>query len=208
MLFDGGDKNQWKGRWHTLDYNYLLIAAQNASTSEFFTDDEEALYYVNQSNSCKYSILSKIGEIRRFNLEFYEFMLCYPDLEICNRWTQKVSPLKYTESQSCDNDKKEIGYQQIDNKFDSNRFKGLILSTSKQALLDGDCRPEQAYCRFAIGVFVPYKEKIPGPIINNRFNDVLSYELYLRIRNPYLSCDSSKIIIKSKVYILIIILKC
>ena len=55
-------------------------------------------------------------------------MLCYPELNICNRWKQKESPLDHEEIENCETDKQTIGYQPIDDKFHQNTFKGLLLS--------------------------------------------------------------------------------
>ena len=167
---------------------YILLTMQNSSTHIIFDDVEEAKHYTdNEFSKYKFSIIDQIDEIKRFDSSIYEFLLCYPELPICNRWLQKVSPIEYKENVSIVEDIDNIGYTPIDNNFD--KFKGLMISKSQQSYLDGDA-DEMGHWHYAIGVYENYLEDyyLPGVFFDNDWVDFHSYELFLRVPNLRVTC--------------------
>ena len=155
---------------------------QNSSTQVLFDNATEAKHYTDtEYRDFKFSIIDQIDNITRYDDKYYEFLMCYPEMPICNRWKQTVSPINYTEVSSQE-DKVKIGYEPIDNHFLN--FKGLMLSVSNCALLDG-CDDDPDKWQFAIGVFINYRNDfyIPGGNISGEWRNFHYYELFLRIHD-------------------------
>ena len=165
---------------------YLLIAMQNSSTHILFKDVDEAKHYTKAEYSdFKFSIIDQIDEIKRFDSSHYEFLLCYPEFPICNRWLQKVSPNQYTE-ESLETDYDKIGFEPIDDYFEY--FRGLMISNSSCSYFDGDNYSIEHW-HFAVGVFSNYNDYIiPGGWINGIWMNFHFYELYMRVPNIRISC--------------------
>ena len=154
---------------------------QNTTTHVVFDSVEQAKHFTQlEFANFKFSIIDEIDNIKRYsdNRGDYEFMLCYPELSVCNHWQQKVSPLAYTESNS-DLDADAIGLKHNDKKF--TLFKGLMLSTHYGTLFD--CESDYIeYWGYSVGIAREYLNfTIPGPSINYKWYNVQSYELYLRV---------------------------
>ena len=156
---------------------------QNVSTHVIFDSLEEARHYTNLSLSdYKFSIIDEIDCIKRYSNENYEFILCYPELYVCNHWQQKVSPLKIKESRT-GNDAQEVGLKKLDDRF--TLFKGLMLSANLGTLFDCD-EENYEYWGYSVGIACNYSNfLIPGPHINNEWYNVHAYELFLRV--PFIS---------------------
>ena len=163
---------------------------QNSSTHILFNDEEEAKHYTKAEYSdYKFSIIDQIDEIKRFDSSHYEFLLCYPEFPICNRWLQKVSPNQYTE-ESLENDTLNIGFEPIDDYFE--QFKGLMISNAKCSYFDGD-NDKLEYWGYAIGVYVNYLNQsyLPGVTIKGNTTDFHYYALYMRVPNLRITCKIS-----------------
>ena len=178
-------ENHWNHEIFYKGWKYVLIFGHNSSTGLFY-GEVPARYYVNESDTSRYSILSDIDSFKRAN-EKYEFLLCYPDISVCNRWEQTISPIAYNENETCEIDKKTIGFRQIDLEFQL--FKGLMLSSNELAYLDGDCREKRLY-RYAIGSTQEFGDSfLPGPVLLNNGTEeminVQKIELYLKVFTNY-----------------------
>ena len=168
---------------------YIRIAMQNSSTKTIFDNKDEAMHYTKDEYSeYKFSIIDQIEEITRFDPQYYEFLLCYPECSICGRWKQKMSPLQYTESNIA-TDSTSIGLQQIDHEFE--KFKGLMKSNSPHTILDaGGYSNDNWY--YAIGVYRDYDNfSLPGPLLNGSFNHLHFYELFLRVPSLIIKCSQN-----------------
>ena len=163
---------------------------QNSSTHIIFDNATEAQHYTKAEYSdYKFSILDQLDDIKRFDSSFYEFLLCYPEYPICNRWLQKESPIKYKET-----DNINIGYEPIDDFFQY--FRGLMISNSLSSYLDGDNYGDN-YGKntwyYAVGVYKNYLDDyyIPGGMIDGKLNSFHYYELYMRVPNLRITCHIS-----------------
>ena len=166
----------YKGR------TYLLVAMQNSTTGVVFDNVTEAKHFTNQEQSkYKFSILDEIPNVSRYDKNYYEFLLCYPEYSICNRWKQTKSPTEYTEGYlSDDKDKENIGFVSIDNSFEM--FKGLMISTAG-TYLDGAGNNDNDWW-YAIGVYINNRNyTLPSIIKNERGFYSRYYELFLRVPN-------------------------
>ena len=165
---------------------FMRLMMQDTSTGVLFDDQNQAKHYTDQKNSeYKFSIIDQIDEIQRYDSQYYEFLHCFSEnnIELCNHWRQKVSPLNYTEKS--DLDWQEIGLIPLDPSFLD--FKGLMLSTSFMSLLDGYSKTGW---RYAAGVYRNYLNNfyIPGPTIEKGTFDVHKSILYLRVPNMRITC--------------------
>ena len=155
---------------------YLRVMMQDTTTKIIFKDKTEAAHYVSREHSqYKYSIIDMLPDITRYDPDLYEFIMCYPDLNACNHWSQTKSPLDHTEIDNTQ-DKATVGYQQKNPRF--SQFKGLMLSTSQCALFDGDANSLNNWA-YAAGVFVEYANFIiPGPNLDKKWLDVHSFSFF------------------------------
>ena len=189
----------YKGR------SYIRIIMQNSSNNIIFDNISEAKHYTKKEYSeYKFSILDEIDSITRYDSEYFEFLLCYPEYPICNRWKQIISPNQYTEKNN-DVDSEAIGFKEIDNYFE--QFKGLMVSTSSRSYLDGDGNELNNWA-YAIGVCFNYNNNyyLPGPKINGGWKNFHEYELYLRVPSLYINKHHLNLFISSFILSYIFIL--
>ena len=167
----------YKGR------TYLLVAMQNSTTGIIFENLTESKHFTNQDQSkYKFSILDEITNTHRYDNSYYEFLLCYPEKPICNRWKQTKSPTEYTET-TVENDTENnfIGYESIDSSFEM--FKGLMISKQSYSYLEGAANIDGDWW-YAIGVYKEYEDySLPGIIKNEKGIKFHYYELFLRVPN-------------------------
>ena len=166
---------------------------QNTSTHILFDPSaSEALHYTSLKDSqYKFSILDQIDNINRYSSSVYEFLLCYPELDVCNHWTQTSSPLQYTENDSS-KDGAAVGLQELDPRFQL--FKGLMKSKQSATFLDG-CKESTGNWGYSVGMYSNiYDYKIPGPRLNDEWHYLYVYELYLRVPSIRFTCNISNYI--------------
>ena len=160
---------------------------QNSSLTgvdSFFKTQEEALHYVDCSNSYKYSILGHIDEIQRYSRSNYEFLLYYPEHSAIVHWQQKLCPLNIKES-NVSTDAEINGLKLFTTEYKN--FKGLMVSefnNTHNSLLDGD-KETLNYWKYSVGIYKPYSSAndMPGYSYKNNYWTVYYYELLMRIPN-------------------------
>ena len=168
---------------------YLRVMMQDTTTKIIFKDKTEAAHYVSREHSqYKYSILDMLPNLTLYSQDKYEFIMCYPEINACNHWSQTKSPLDYKEKSSQE-DIDAIGFRSLDNRFAG--FKGLMLSSGSEALLDGDASNVE-YWGYAAGVVSNYHDyHIPGVTFNGvGYFLFQSFTLYIRVPNLALTCQS------------------
>lgn len=160
-----------------------------SSDATYFTNEEEAKS-CNKSN--RYSNLKSIGDMK-YNGDYYEFMLCYPQHSTTkyNRWIQTVNPLE-TRS-NANQTALTMGYEAVHIDFTTYWYYGMGLCSNSLSFLD--CEAGHNNWFGAIGQYGAHSGGMPAPI-ESGMNQVQSeVELWVRVDDSFKS--QNKAIIKN-----------
>ena len=139
----------------------------------FFNSKEEAL---NSNHFRKFSILSYLSSSYKIN-GAYRFLLDYPEAGSID-WSQEFLPTETTETET-NFQRTDIKIHRNDNDF--THFRGLMLTSTSDSLIDGDKYSLGRYW-YSIGT-ISYGNIIPGPYVNDITKEVNSVTLWIRVRD-------------------------
>ena len=151
----------------------------------FFTDEDlwNSSIVLKNNEPNKFSILGELDNSFKINGKF-EFLLEYPKLEGFNMWSQLKNPVKAEPNV-------ENGYKEIKCSWKEKSFHGLAKSSSTgHTFIDGsvfDADSEMNHF-YSIGLYVNWKNSIPGPFSTGDLNKTSEVLLWVRISSKC-SCN-------------------
>ena len=151
---------------------WLRIFYHNSQNSEFFSDNREAAFSINNAN--KYSILKYLPHIRTYERGKYEFLIEYPGSSGFNRWKQTSNPLTHTTVTGFEYKESDLTWPIY--------FDGLSKYTNNLTFLAGCYKKD--WWHFAIGSYTQYKTNVgqfPGQTISTE-GGALASQVILWIR--------------------------
>ena len=193
------------------DAKWLKIFYHNSTDKEFFQNNGNEALFINTTN--KFSILKYLPFINKYESEWYEFLLEYPEHPNATyHWRQSSSPLAVYQNPGSSSLPYE--YKPIDIPLWDVIFQGLVRSDPNgyqrsYTFITGT--PNKILWHYAIGAYNnwKYNNAFPGPAIIDEKKDIMSkyiiHEviLWVRIKQyyalfiPFCTCHRNYISYKS-----------
>ena len=130
------------------DAKWLRIFYHNSQNYEYFSNNREAVFSVNNAN--KYSILKYLPYIKTYERRKYEFLIEYPGYTGFNRWKQTSNPLTHTTVTGFESKESDITWPTY--------FDGLSKYTNDKTFIAGCYK--HGWWNFPIGAFTyDFKKK-------------------------------------------------